>query len=77
MKRRKVQNNEQNASPKTDIDRLYVKRKRGRGKLQIEATNKEEIINTTEYLNIKYTEDQFVNIFLKSRMQSTKYEFNN
>ena len=30
--------------------------------LQIEATNKVEIINTAEYLNIKYTEDQFVNI---------------
>jgi len=29
--------------------------------LQIEATSKAEIINTAEYLNTKYTEDQFVN----------------
>jgi hypothetical protein len=30
--------------------------------LQIEATYKTQIINIVEYLNIKYTEDQFVNI---------------
>jgi hypothetical protein len=29
--------------------------------LEIEATKKGEIINTAEYLNTKYTEDQFVN----------------
>jgi hypothetical protein len=49
--------------PKADIDRLYVKRKEGRrGLLQIEATNKAEIINTAEFLNIKHKEDQFLNI---------------
>ena len=46
-----------------DIDRLYVNSKGGgRGLLQIEATHKAEIINIAEYLNTKYTEDQFVNI---------------
>ena len=34
----------------------------GRGLLQIKATHKAEIINIAEYLNTKYTEDQFVNI---------------
>ena len=49
--------------PKADIERLSVKRKGGgRGQLQIEATYKAEIINIAEYLNTKYTEDQFVNI---------------
>jgi hypothetical protein len=49
--------------PKADIDRLYVKRKEGgRGLVQVEAAYKEEIINTAEYLNTKYKEDQFVNI---------------
>lgn len=44
--------------PKTDIDRIYVKRKGGRRSLlQIEATHKAEIINIAEYLNTKYTED--------------------
>jgi hypothetical protein len=44
--------------PKTDMDRLYVKRKDGgTGLLQTEATNKTEIINTAEYLNTKYFED--------------------
>jgi hypothetical protein len=38
-----------------------VKRKGGRGLLQIEATYKAEIINTAEYVNTNYTEDQFVN----------------
>ena len=44
---------------KTDIDRIYVKRKEGgrRSLLQIEATHKAEIINIAEYLNTKYTED--------------------
>jgi len=42
--------------PKTDIDRLYVKRKEGgRGLLQIEAIYKAAIINIAEYLNTKYT----------------------
>jgi DNA-binding protein YbaB len=31
--------------PKADIDRLHVKRKGGRGLLQIEVTCKAEIIN--------------------------------
>ena len=49
--------------PKADIDRLYVKRKEGgRGLVQVEAAYKAEIINTAEYLNTKYKEDQFVNI---------------
>jgi len=40
-----------------------VKRKGGgRGLLQIKATYKTEIINIAEYLNTKYTENQFVNI---------------
>jgi hypothetical protein len=40
-----------------------VKRKGGRRDLlQIKATYKAEIINIAEYLNTKYTEDQFVNI---------------
>jgi hypothetical protein len=49
--------------PKTDIDRLYVKRKgRGRGLSQIEAPCKIKIINIAEYLNKMYKEDQSVNI---------------
>jgi len=44
--------------PKTDIDRLYVKRKEGgRGLVQIETAYKAEIINIAEYLNINYKED--------------------
>jgi len=40
-----------------------VKRKEGgRGLLQIEVTYKREIINIAEYMDTKYTEDQFVNI---------------
>jgi len=46
-----------------DIKKLYIKRKgEGRGLVQIEATYTVEIINIVEYLNTKYTEDQFVNI---------------
>jgi len=38
--------------PKTDINRLYWKRKEGaRGLLQFEATYKTEIVNTVGYLN--------------------------
>ena len=49
--------------PKADIDRLYVKRKEGgRGLVQVEAAYKAEIINTAEYLNTNYKDDQFVNI---------------
>ena len=49
--------------PKADIDRLYVKRKQGgRGLVQVGAAYKAEIINTAEYFNTKYKEDQFVNI---------------
>ena len=41
--------------PKTDINRLYWKRKEGaRGLLQFEATYKTEIVNTVEYLNTVY-----------------------
>jgi len=49
--------------PKAHINRLYVKRKEeGRGLLPNEAIHKAEIINISEYLKTKYTEDQFVNI---------------
>jgi hypothetical protein len=49
--------------PKADTDRLYVKRKEGgRGLVQVEVAYKAEVINTAEYLNTKYKEDQFVNI---------------
>jgi hypothetical protein len=49
--------------PKADIGRLYVKRSGGgRDLSQIEAAYETEIINTAEYLNKKYKEDQFVNI---------------
>jgi predicted GIY-YIG superfamily endonuclease len=48
--------------PKADIDRLYVKRRGGRGLSQIEGTHKTEIIIIAEYLIKKYKEDQFVNI---------------
>ena len=49
--------------PKADIDRLYEKRKEGgRGLVQVEAAYKAEIINIAEYLNMKYKEEQFVNI---------------
>ena len=50
--------------PKADIDSLYVKRNGGGGEvlLQTEATYQAEIINIAEYLNTKYTDDQFVNI---------------
>jgi hypothetical protein len=54
--------------PKADIDRLYVKRKEGgRGLVQVEAAYKAEIINTVEYLNTNYKEDQFVNIVKNHR----------
>ena len=49
--------------PKADIDRLYVKRKKGgRGLVQVEAAYKVETINISEYPNTNYKEDQFVNI---------------
>jgi hypothetical protein len=63
--------------PKADTDRLFVKRKEGgRGLSQIEAAYKTEIINTAEYLNKRYKEDQFVNIIRshdskQSNMNST------
>jgi len=61
--------------PKTDIDRLYVKRKEGgRGLVQIEAVCKAEIINIAEYVNTDYKEDQFVNI-IKSQ-ESTQPNMN-
>jgi hypothetical protein len=59
--------------PKADKDRLYVKRKEGgRSLLQIEVAYKEQIINTAEYLNTKYAEDQFVNI-VKSQESNQPY----
>ena len=48
--------------PKADIDSLYVKTKGGKVLLQTEATYQAEIINIAEYLNTKYTDDQFVKI---------------
>jgi hypothetical protein len=48
--------------PKADLDRLYVKRKGGRGLVQVQTAYKAEIINTAEYLNTKYKEDQVVYI---------------
>jgi len=49
--------------PKTDIDRLYVKRKEGgRGLVQIEVAYEAEIINIAEYLNTNYKEDKFLNV---------------
>jgi hypothetical protein len=49
--------------PKSDIDRLHVKRKEGgRGVVQVEVAYKTEIMNIAEYLNTKYKGDQFVNI---------------
>jgi hypothetical protein len=48
--------------PKADIDRLHIKRKVGRGLVQVEAAYKAEIIHIAEHLNSKYKGDQFVNI---------------
>jgi len=49
--------------PKSDVDRLYVKKKEGgRVLVQIEAAYKTEIINIVEYLNTNYKADHFVNI---------------
>ena len=48
--------------PRADLDRLYVKRKGGRGLVQIEAAYKAEIMNIAEYLNTNYKRDQFVSI---------------
>jgi hypothetical protein len=42
-----------------DID--YIRKGGGRVLLQIEITYKAEIINTAEYFNTKYAEDQFIN----------------
>ena len=48
---------------KADVDRLYVRRKGGgRGLMQVEAAYKAEIINTADYLNTNYKNDQFINI---------------
>ena len=55
--------------PKADIDRLYVKRKGGRGLVQVKAAYKAEIINIAEHLNTKYKEDQFVNKSMKAHNQ--------
>ena len=60
--------------PKADIDRLYVKRKGGRGLVQMEAACKAEIINFAEYINTNYKEDHFVNI-VKSH-ESTQPDMN-
>jgi hypothetical protein len=48
--------------PKADIDRLYVKRKGGRGLLPMGAIYKAQIINNGECFNTKCTEDKFINI---------------
>jgi DNA-directed RNA polymerase subunit L len=46
--------------PKADIDRLYIKRKGGRGLVQVEAAYKAEITNIAEYLNTNYKVGQFL-----------------
>jgi len=48
--------------PKADIDRLYVKRKGGRGLVQVEVAYKAKISSIAEYLNTHCKVDQFVNI---------------
>ena len=48
-KTRKVLTMNKMHQPKADIHKLYVIRKGGRGLLQIEATNKAQIISTAEY----------------------------
>jgi len=49
--------------PKTDVDRLYVKKKeRRRGLVQVKAVYKADRTNIAEYLNTNYKVDQFVNI---------------
>jgi hypothetical protein len=49
--------------PKTQIARLYVKRREGgTGLVQVKAAYKAEITNIAEYLNTNYKVDQFVNI---------------
>ena len=61
--------------PKTDIDRLYVKRKEGgRGLVQVEGAYKAEITNIAEYLNTNYKVDPFV-YFVKS-FESTQPTMN-
>ena len=61
--------------PKADIDRLYIERKGGgRGLVQGEAAYKAEIINTAEYLNTNYKEDEFVNIV--KNHESTQADMN-
>jgi len=45
----------------TQKDYLQKMKEGGRGMLQIEATYRSQMINNTEYLNIKYKKDQFVN----------------
>ena len=48
---------------KTDIDRLYVKRKEGgRRLMQVETAYKAEIINIAEYINTNNKKDRLVNI---------------
>jgi hypothetical protein len=49
--------------PKADTDRLCAKRKGGgQDLLQIEVTYKKKVINTAEYLNTQFRENQFVNV---------------
>jgi len=62
-----------------DIDRLYMKWKGGgTAQLQIKVTYKAEIINTAEYFNTKYIEDQFMNKVMKAlnqiRIQQLKWQ---
>ena len=53
--------------PKANTDFLYVKIKGRRGLLQTELTYKAEMINIAEYLNTKYTEDQFITVSQESK----------
>ena len=50
--------------PRSNIERLYVKRKaEDKGLLQTEATYTAEKINIVEYLNTNYADYYFVNTF--------------
>jgi len=44
--------------------------------VQIDEAHKAEIINTAEYLNTNFKEDQFVNIVISHESTQPKYELN-
>jgi len=62
--------------PKTDIDRLYVKRKEGgKGLVQVEAAYKAEITGIAECLNTNYKVDKLVNIVNTLRTDDADLRF--